>query len=63
MIKKALLTIAALFTGPILILITMLFYNWSMVGGFCTMAIISFSAIQMVWFPDKSKTEADNGEN
>lgn len=57
MTKKLLLTIPAAFSGPALVLLTMLFYDWSIVGGFYVMMIVSFLAVKMVWFPEKSKPE------
>jgi hypothetical protein len=55
MIKKFLLITLACLSGPALVLITMLFYNWSTAGGVCTMAIVSFIAVKSVWQPKKEE--------
>lgn len=56
MIKKFLLTVLALLSGPALVLFTMLFYDWSVTGGLCTMAILSFTAVKFVWETKKKES-------
>jgi hypothetical protein len=49
MVKKLLLFTPALFVGPLLVLVTSLFYNWSLYGALGTACVVSFFAVQAVW--------------
>jgi hypothetical protein len=50
MIKKAVLTIPAVLSGPALILaISLTIYDFTVTGGSLTALVISFAAVRSVW--------------
>lgn len=56
MTKRILLTIPALLAGPLVVTaISLTIYDFSVLGGVFTMAVISFAAVRAVW-----SREADN---
>jgi hypothetical protein len=64
MTKKLLLTIPALLAGPLLVLlITFTIYDFSVIGGTITMAVISFGTVRSVWTKkeDQHVTPAPEG--
>ncbi len=48
-LKRSLLTIVALLTGPMAIVLTMPFYDWSARGGIVLMIILSVTLVYTVW--------------
>ena len=58
MAKKLLFSLLALLVGPILVLVTSLFYDWSLYGGLGTACVVSFFAIQSVWKRDPASQPA-----
>ena len=54
--KKILMYIAAILLGPLMVLCTLTFYSWSVIGGLCTMCVVSFLAVKNIWDKgDKNK--------
>lgn len=49
MFKKIMLSVLALFAGPITILMTFVFYDWSLWGAICTAGVLSILAVIEVW--------------
>lgn len=49
MVKKIVLSVLALFVGPLVVLVMSLFYNWSIYGALGTACVVSFFAVQGVW--------------
>ena len=58
-VKKTLLTVGALFAGPVGVLITNPFYSWSLTGGLMTMAMMSGTAVYGVWRKPKKEDTPD----
>lgn len=56
MTKRIVLTLPALLTGPFAVTaISLTIYDFSVVGGLFTMAVLSFAAVRAVWSRDSDK--------
>ena len=53
--KKILLSVLYMLAGPVFVLGTLPFYNWSATGGIMTMILASAAGILSVWKPRKKK--------
>lgn len=59
--RKMLLTIGALFVGPVMVVLIEQFHSWSLSGGLFTMVLVSGTAVHSVWrTPKKEKEEIPN---
>jgi hypothetical protein len=47
--KKVLLTLLGLISGPIVILLTAPFYNWSLYGAAGVVIVVSYAATSNIW--------------
>lgn len=57
--KKVFLTVGAIFVGPAIIILSLPLVNWSVAGGFSTMAILSGMAILNVWKKNASNNSTE----
>lgn len=58
-LRKSLLTIVALLTGPVVIVLTMPFRDWSAGGGIGLMVILSATVVYTVWRKPKDGEKPD----
>ena len=58
-VRKILLTVGALFAGPIFIMITNPFLSWSVTGGLMMMALTSGAVVYGVWRKPKKEDTPD----
>lgn len=56
MIKKILLSVLAMLSGPALVLASALVYDWSLYGAIGTACAVSFIAIQKIWSKTNKST-------
>ena len=64
MTKKVFLTIPALLAGPVLvILVSLTIYDFTVIGGTATMAIVSFGVVRRVWADEGNQSEAGETES
>jgi len=52
MFKKLLKSILALLLGPVCVLVTSLFFPWSVYGGIATAFAVSLAALLSIWKKD-----------
>jgi len=53
--KRAVLSLAAVLSGPLIVLATLPLYGWSLYGGLGTMCVVSFVALRAVWKLEPTK--------
>ena len=49
MAKKIALSLLGLLAGPLFIVVTLPFYNWSATGGLLTALVVSLSVVASIW--------------
>lgn len=55
MFKKIVMSFIGLLAGPLIIILTLPLYNWSVMGGLFTAIVISVNTIIIVWKAPVSK--------
>ena len=60
--RKIALTGLYIVAGPLFVLVTLIFYEWTVTGGLGTAAVVSIAGVWSVWKPEKKQTETERGE-